>query len=144
MGEKRREYTIALKKILKPDKGKIAVFSILIMLMFFIPIYPTNVTEYPGLPSSTNPEDDHRVYSPLILIIIIDFEHEFQDDFQPVHTNMTTHVYMPTSVSVYKANPSFLIFYCILTLIFYILSCYCVEKIRWKKKFVYEKGVREL
>ncbi len=144
MGEERRGYVKAIRKILRPDKWKIIVFILLIILMFFLPVYPTEVTEYPGLPSYAEPESSRTVLSPLIFIIMIDFEHDFQENFQPVDSDISTPVYMPTFVSVYKANSSFLYFYCILVPLFYILGCYGVERIRWKKEHVYVKGVKEL
>jgi hypothetical protein len=152
MGEKRSEYTIALKNVLKPDRRKIIAFALLVVLMFFIPMYPMEATYYPRYISDADYFESHNAVSALIFVLITDFEYEHVHDdpllayYPDDKPDMTLHYgqFALFPVTVYEASPAFLLVYVFLVPLFYVLGCYGVERIRWKKKNVYQKGVKDL
>jgi hypothetical protein len=149
MGEDRNKYCLVLRSIVKPDRRKIVAFALLLVLLLFIPMYPTKATYYPKYISDADYYETHTAVSALIFLIITDFEYEHVhvDPLLAYYPGGTPYIMADIQpmypVTVYRASPSFLIVYIALVPLFYLLGCYGVESIRWKKKYVYRRGVRD-
>ena len=143
-----------LRQVLRsPDwvaAGLTTAFVLLIVLMFFIPLYPTKATYYPRLVTYADYYDTHDAVSALIFVLITDFEYEHVHDdpllayYPDGRPDILADIQPMYPVTVYRASPTFLIVYAFLVPLLYILGCYGVERVRWKKRNVYPKGVRDL
>jgi len=137
MGEGQDDRKKAWKNILKPDRWKIVVFIIFLVVMVFIPLYPTHTDEYntrlyywdplPTLDYTAS----HTTFQPLFLVIKEDYDWTMQET---VLGGMRPGDYSIVYTHSYKANPAFLILYIPYAMLTYLFACYLTELYRWSRK----------
>lgn len=144
MGEEQKDRKKAWKKIFKPDKWKIVFFILFLMLLSILPLYPTHTDEYSTLlrySDSLRFEGSHTTFQPLCFVLIKGYS---WTEIDIVPAGMKPGDSAIAYTHSHEANPFFLVLYVPYTILTYLIACYLTELYRWKKKHVYEKGVKEL
>lgn len=128
------EKVIFLKKLLKPSVGKVIIFTVLLVIVLLIPIYPAHTEKYTGYSFETTDEfvGSSTTLESFVSVLMNDFDWISSDvSVPPWYMNNLQSIYYRY---VHSANPFYMVVYIPVIFCAYLISCYYIEQGRQKKK----------
>lgn len=128
----RNRYALFVVKMLNPSPGKLLIFSLLIVLMMFMPLYPVRVQ----VSNAIGTHQNVVIYENEALALILVRGYEWTEvGIAITGGNQVTYWGIPPLATMEcSADPGFMPFYYFLTVFAYVFSCYITLRanLRWK------------
>ena len=128
----RNRYALFIVKMLSPTPGKLLIFSLLIVLMMLMPLYPVRV----HVSNAIGTQQNVVTYENEALALILIRGYEWTEAGIAIIGGNQVTLWGPPPLAImeYSADPGFMPFYYFLTIFAYVFSCYITLRanLRWK------------
>ena len=121
-----------LIRLLSPSPGKLLIFSILIVLMMLMPLYPVRI----HVSNAIGPYQNVVTYENEALALILIRGYGWTEAGIAITGNTQVTLWGPPPLAImeYSADPGFMPFYYFLTVFAYVFSCYITARANWRWK----------
>ena len=127
MGDGTGNISHYLKKMFKPSIGKMILFTILVFLLMFLPLYPVHVDTYFGSEEDNINELEFSGTRMKSLYMVIDEDYNWTEMDLTFRVESLFYRFPEYHISYCNANPYYLPIYGILIFVAYYASCLYIE-----------------